>query len=158
MSLGPTTIFDKSALQALSVEEAMWFDQFYHSNTTPLFYVETLADLEKHDDRRGRHPDQLVRELAKKTPLNGYPNVHHGSLCLGELLGHRFEMRGVPAIPAGRRVRTRSQTGLSFDQAPEVDAFQRWGRGEFHEIERLFVRKWRQALSAVDLKGVYERY
>jgi hypothetical protein len=37
----------KSALQALSIDEAVWLEAHFLTNVTPLFYVETLADLEK---------------------------------------------------------------------------------------------------------------
>jgi hypothetical protein len=57
VSLGPITIFDKSALQALSLDEAVWLDNFYLANITPLFLVETLADL-------GGRGDEQARRLA----------------------------------------------------------------------------------------------
>ena len=42
--MGPITIFDKSALQSLSMDESVWLDAFFLVNVVPLFYVETLAD------------------------------------------------------------------------------------------------------------------
>lgn len=42
--MGPTVLFDKSALQALSMDESVWFDTFFGVNVVPIFYVETLAD------------------------------------------------------------------------------------------------------------------
>jgi hypothetical protein len=115
--------------------------------------------LEKHDDRRGRDAEQLVQEVAEKAPFNGYPNVHHGHLCLGELLlGPSIEMRGDPAIAGGQHVQTEHQIGMKFAQAPEVEAFQRWQCGEFHEVERRFARQWRQALTRIDLNAVYGKY
>ena len=51
--MGPITIFDKSALQALSIDEAVWFDAFFLANVVPMFYVETLADSRRRW-RRGR--------------------------------------------------------------------------------------------------------
>jgi len=44
---GPTLVFDRSALQSFSVDESVLFDNFYLPAVTPLFFVETLADLEK---------------------------------------------------------------------------------------------------------------
>lgn len=44
---GPIIIFDKSALECLNVDEALWLDNFFLTNITPLFFVETLADLQK---------------------------------------------------------------------------------------------------------------
>ena len=47
MSAGPILIFDKSILEALSMDEAVWLGRFYRVNMTPLFFIETLADLER---------------------------------------------------------------------------------------------------------------
>lgn len=75
-SMGPVTI-DKSALQALSVDEAALFGQFYRANMTPLFFVETLADLEKKV-REGQTPEQVVGSLVAKTlNLAADPHAHH---------------------------------------------------------------------------------
>ena len=38
MTMGPTTLFDKSAFQLLNLNEAVWFDQFYRACITPYFY------------------------------------------------------------------------------------------------------------------------
>jgi hypothetical protein len=69
--MGPVTIFDKSALQALSMDEAVWFDAFFYANVVPVFYVETLADLEKQV-AEGKTPEDVVGMLAEKTPYKGY--------------------------------------------------------------------------------------
>ena len=45
--MGPVTVFNNSALQALNVDEAVWLEAHFRANVAPLFYVETLADLEK---------------------------------------------------------------------------------------------------------------
>ena len=87
--MGPVTVFDKSALQALSMDEAVWFDAFFYANVVPVFHVETLADLEK-EVATGRTPEDVVGLLAEKTPYNAVPNVHHRQMVLGELAGHSF--------------------------------------------------------------------
>jgi hypothetical protein len=69
--MGPITIFDKSALQALSIDETVWLEAYFLSNVTPLFYVETLADLEKIAE--GRPSEEMVASLAAKTPSDAYP-------------------------------------------------------------------------------------
>ena len=48
--MGPITLFDKSFLQAISLDEAVWFDRF----VCPVFYVETLG-LEISDEQAGHH-------------------------------------------------------------------------------------------------------
>src|SRR5271169_5381180 len=100
--IGPITIFDKSTLQSLNPDEALWFDWFYKTNITPLFYVETLADLSKQMRAGHRTPEQVVGSIAYKTPSIGSElNVHHQTLCLHELLDHPVEMRGVPVLGSG---------------------------------------------------------
>lgn len=102
---GPITIFDKSALEALNPDEAVWFDNFYRTTITPLFFVETLADLEK-EVAAGWTPEQVVGAIASKAPVqNGLPNVHHRALAIGELLGQRVDMRFFPVIAGGRQYR-----------------------------------------------------
>jgi len=54
MSAGPILIFDKSLIEMLSPDEAVWLGQFYRVNIVPVFLVETLADLEKRLRRAGR--------------------------------------------------------------------------------------------------------
>jgi hypothetical protein len=56
---GPILLFDKSMLQSLSVDEAVWLDTFYFPCITPLFFTETLADLEK-EVQKGRSPEDVV--------------------------------------------------------------------------------------------------
>src|SRR5712692_4313532 len=61
---GPILLFDKSVLQSLSVDEAVWLDTFYFPCITPLFFTETLADLEK-EVQKGRSPEDVVGNLAE---------------------------------------------------------------------------------------------
>ena len=68
MSIGPTIIFDKSALEALSPDESMWLENFFISNITPLFFMETLTDLEK-EVRSGRTPEDVVGKIARPRGL-----------------------------------------------------------------------------------------
>lgn len=153
MSMGPVTLFDKSTLQSLSVDESVWFNNFYRGSITPLFFIETLADLEK-GVAAGRTPEGVVGNLALKTPVLGAaPNVHHSTICLGELLGHKVEMRHVPVISGGRSIKAADREGLYFDQPREMDALARWQRGDFLGLERDFARHWRADLSELDLRA-----
>lgn len=150
--MGPITIFDKSTLQSLNPDEAVWFNNFYRSNITPLFFVETLGNLEK-EVGKGRTPEQVVGSLAYKSPVLGASaNVHHHTLCIADLLGQHVEMRSVPVIADGRPISAGRRRGIYFDQPPEFDALSRWQAGDFLGIERRFARVWRQALSALDLR------
>lgn len=147
MSIGPSLIFDKSALQGLSADESMWLENFFITNITPLFFVETLADLEK-EVRSGRTPEDVVGSIAHKTPDMGCVNTHHRSLIAGELMSKsKVEMSGRPIISGGRTLELGGKTGVVFQEAPEVEASHRWERRQFLEIERTSAKEWRQELS-----------
>ena len=158
MSLGTILIFDKSTLHSLNIDESCWLDNFYRANITPLFFVETLADLEK-EVARGRTPGEVVGNLAYKTPVCGaLPNMHHASIGVADLLGQRIEIRGVPIIAGGVPVTTGDQRGVLYKQPPEMEALSRWQKGEFLYVERLFAKLWRRALSGLDLEASYHRF
>ena len=85
--MGPVALFDKSFLQSLSVDESVWFDHFFLPVVSPLFFVETLADLAKQRKGGSRAPEDEVRIIADKTPsLSGAPCVHHAQMCIANLL------------------------------------------------------------------------
>jgi hypothetical protein len=145
---GPTIIFDKSALQALNINESCWLDRFFFSNITPLFYIETLADLEKRV-KCGQTPEEIVGALAKKTPsINCAPNVFHHTLTEGNLKGYAVPMRNRPVVPLGTRMQSTLGTGIHYQQFPEMDAFQRWRRGDYLTIERSMASQWRKTLAS----------
>ncbi|CAN7209818.1 hypothetical protein LJR225_000731 [Phenylobacterium sp. LjRoot225] len=145
--MGPNVLFDKSFLHSLSVDEAAVFDALFTSNITPLFFVETLADLRK-EMKDGRTPEQVVGNLALKTPkMHSYPNAQHLGMCVSELMGSPIEMRGVPAVSGGQTVRTgANKQGLVFEPAPEMVALRRWEEGQFLRVEHDFAASWRAAV------------
>ena len=165
MAQGPILIFDKSTLQALNPDEAQWLDNFFMSNITPLFYIETLADLEK-EVRKGKTPEQVVGEIAYKSPdMQAHPNLHHLTLVWGELTGKgAIRMVGFPIEGGGQFVTLEGATGVIYRQSPEAEAFHRWQQGDFLELERGMAKKWRRELASIDLaamassfKGIYEQ-
>lgn len=151
--MGPITVFDKSALQALSMDEAVWFDAFFYANVVPVFYVETLADLEK-EVAAGRSPEDVVGMLAEKTPYNAVPNVHHRQMVLGELAGHSFDkamtLRQAVINAGDTKQAADGSVGLHVDDFPEATALLRWQAHEFLEIERAAAKEWRAELAQHD--------
>ena len=126
MPLGPILIFDKSFLQSLNVDEAVWLDNFFLTVITPLFFVETLADLEK-EVHRGRTPEQVVGSLAYKTPdLQSYMAAHHGTLLWADLHGQKVPMDGRIPRAGGRYVTLDGKQGVIYERTPEEEAFARW--------------------------------
>jgi hypothetical protein len=157
MSMGPVLIFDKSTLQSLSLDEAVWLDNFYITNITPLFFIETLADLEKAI-KQGRTPEQIVGSIALKTPKCGAsPNVSHLQLCRDSLMGNEVEARGVPVLGGGIPVVSADRKGMMYKQSPELEAFHRWQDGKFLEVERGFAKSWREGLSKLDFAETYRQ-
>lgn len=158
--MGPVLIFDKSTLQALNADEAMWLDNFFLSNITPLFFIETLADLEK-EMRTGRTPEEVVGNLALKTPdYSSKPNAHHASLLRGELLGiGKIDMdNGRPHISGGQTIELEGKTGVIFQPSPEEEALSRWQNHEFLDLERLRAKAWRNGLSGINLEENYKLF
>lgn len=156
--MGPNTLFDKSFLQSLNLDESVWFDHFFNSNICPLFYVETLADLNK-SPKSGRTSEEEVGLIADKFPeLHSTPNLQHITLCKGELLGNRVPMTGQIIVPGGRPVKSGAKTGVVFDQSPEANAFSRWQKREFMDIEHLYAREWRDMVTNLDLKEVASQF
>ena len=143
--MGPITLFDKSFLQSLSLDESVWFDHFFLINVCPLFYVETLADLDKPVGR-GRSPEHEVAIIADKFPeMHGSPSLHHVDLCVRDLLGQTVPMTGQMVLGGGRPV----SRGVVFERSPEAEAFGRWQKGEFEQIEHVYAQTWRRGLASI---------
>src|ERR1700722_3875291 len=120
MSQGPFLIFDKSALESFNVDEAVWLDNFFKCNITPLFFIETLADLEKQV-KTGRTPEQVVGSLALKTPdLHSVSNLHHWRLLGAELSGlDRIAMDGRVTLHGAKQVSLDGNKGLMIHHIQE---------------------------------------
>ena len=155
--MGPVLLFDKSLLQSLNPDESAWLDHFFLTNITPIFYVETLADLEK-EVRSGRTPEQVVGNLAYKTPdSSSKPNVHHITLLIAELSGFGIDMRyGRPIVPGAQKVELEKKKGIIVRPSPEEEALARWEREEFLDLERTLAVKWRQGLAEINNDKLYQ--
>jgi hypothetical protein len=152
--MGPITLFDKSFLQSLSVDESVWFAHFFMPVVCPLFYVETLADLEKAV-REGRTPEQEVGIIAAKFPdASAAPCANHAILAVNELLGMHVPMEGIIPRPGGRAVSMGGKTGVIYERSMEEEAFSRWQSGRFLDVERNIAKGWRTTLSQIDLQSI----
>ena len=149
-----STLFDKSFLQSLSLDESVWFDQFFLANVCPLFYVETLADLKK-PSRPGKRPEDEVAIIADKFPgMHGAPNVHHVTACEAELLGYPLALDGRPLLANAQPVKQGKLSGVVIDELPEAAAFLRWKNREFTALERQSAAIWRKQIAELDLSSV----
>src|SRR3546814_17703159 len=81
---------------------------------TPLFFVETMADLTK-ETARGRTAEQVVGGLAERTPVaHSYINTYHQDVVLEDLLGRREEFDHRPAVAGGIPVKVEGKAGVVF--------------------------------------------
>ena len=152
--MGPIALYDKSFLQSLSTDESVWFDNFFYPVTSPLFYVETLADLWKKP-RSGKTAEDEVGIIAAKTPqLHGGPCYFHQQLCLQDLLGNPAPMTGQIPVAGMRRVFRDGKEGAIAEISEEAKAFQRWQRGNFYDVERLHARSWRAQVESINLDAI----
>lgn len=151
--MGPIALFDKSFLQSLSVDESVWFDHFFLANISPLFYIETLADLDK-EMSRGKTAEQVVGNIAEKAPqMSGVPNISHLELVLASLMGQPISMTNRPIVAGGKQVESGGKKGVNFDVSPEAKAFSRWQDGEYQKLEREFARSWRAQIKAMTFEN-----
>ncbi len=151
-------IFDKSFLQSLSIDESVILDQMFSCVVTPLFFVETMADLTK-ETARGRTAEQVVGGLAERTPVaHSYINTYHQDVILEDLLGQRQDFDHRPAVAGGIPVRVEGKAGLVFQKSPEQDAFDRWQQGRFLDVERDFAQQWRADLASIDLPAIAQAW
>ena len=152
--MGPIALFDKSFLQSLSTDEAVWFDNFFSPMTSPLFYIETLADLWKKP-RQGKTAEDEVGIIAAKTPqLHGGPCYFHREMCIQDLLGNHVPMNGQIPVAGIRRVFRDGKEGAIAEISEEAKAFERWQRGDFYDVERVHARRWRAQVESVDLTAI----
>jgi hypothetical protein len=152
--MGPITLFDKSFLQTLSTDESVWFDHFFYPVIAPLFYIETLADLEK-SPREGKTAEEEVGIIAAKTPeMSGAPCSFHHELCIQDLLGNHAPLTGQIPVAGMRRVVRDGKDGAVVEVSPEAKAFARWQHGDFLAVERIHARAWRAHLARIDLSAI----
>ena len=98
-----------------------------------------------------------VRIIAEKTPeLSGSPCLFHQQLAASNLLGCDVPMDGRIPRPGGKYVTGGGQTGIVYDESPEMKAFGRWQAEQFFEVERLFAAGWRRVLEDTDLTEIAE--
>jgi hypothetical protein len=151
--MGPSLIFDKSFIQSLSIDESVWLDNFFISNICPIFFSETLADLEKQV-RSGRTPEQEVRVIANKTPeMSISVNTFHKNICLANLNGYPVTMDRRPLISGGRPVESDNEKGYVFEPPPESLAFSRWQEEKFLDLEREYAKRWREETKKINYEN-----
>lgn len=153
--IGPKILFDKSFLQSLNIDESVWFNHFYICNVCPMFYIETLADLEK-EIKNGRTAEEIIGNIAEKFPQTGMLNDYHDNMCLKNLLGIDIPINGQIMIQSGRVINNNNTTGLVIEETEEAKAFYRWQNKEFLTIERDYAKRLRDEVINLKLQDLYD--
>jgi hypothetical protein len=153
MSNGPTALYDKSAMQLFSREEARWFTHFFRGVITPVFLIESISNLAKQFSDN-RDPSKVVAAMAAKAQdLGSLPNVAHTELIEMNMLGYPVEMRGVPLLGGGKRLQNaKGEWGVFFEESPEKKALHRWRAGKFGDAEHERAVSWRETTKGIDLQ------
>lgn len=152
--MGPITVFDKSFLQSLSVDEAVWFDYFFYTIITPLFYIECLADLES-SPKSGQTPENHLSLLAIKAPqIAGTPCHFHQTLYINDLLGNSVPLKPHIPIAGAKNVIKDGEIGTIVRETNESKAFHRWNKKQYTELERTYAREWRANIAKIDLNEI----
>ncbi len=157
--MGPSILFDKSALQSLGRQALSEVDRYFYTTVPPVLLMEILADLslKPHDLATSR---AKVRELAHKVlPIDSISNFHYHSLCVHNLLGDVIPMARRPVVGRGEAVETKDgQQGMFLDIQPENEAVLRWQSGRFNENDLKFAIEWREKAKGANLDKAMQMF
>lgn len=163
MSIGPNLIFDKSFIESLNADESFWLDSMFMTNIVPIFYVETLADLEKVSKKGKvtRASEDIVKEVADKTPILGsVPNAYHRDLLIGSLLNNevKIDEHHRPIITGGLyKISTNGDVSVNFKEFTETERLNRWKQHKFLDVEREVAMKWKISISEMNLQPLIDK-
>jgi len=162
-AMGPATIFDKSAVEALGRDALSLHSSNFYTTITPILLWEICGDIEKA--RRGQCDESKVRSLAAKArPFDSITTTDWRKVCLPELLGYRLDLQGPwpplrPMVDGGHKVpQPGGGFGVYIEEQPEADALLRWSYGEWTEADRQHAREWKRVTKSVDLNRLARRY
>src|SRR5437762_685599 len=101
--MGPSILFDKSALQSLGREALHEVNRYFYTVLTPVLLLETLADLSKSDDFETTR--KKVAGIANKLlPIDSITNGDYRSLCIHNLLRRDIPMGRKPVVLGAQQV------------------------------------------------------
>lgn len=152
VSMGPSIILDKNALQGLSFLEVQALHRFYLVNIPPVLVKEVVGDMAKLAEEGT--PEGKVSELARKLlPESIAVNSEFSIMVEAELCGHdigpNLRPRVINALPTQTSGGAR---GFNMPESPESLALGRWRNNEFRDGDRLMGELWRR--TTTDPKAV----
>ena len=153
--MGPSILFDKSAIQSLGQQSLSEINRYFYTTIPPVLLMEILGDLSL-DPNNLEASRAKVRELAHKViPTDAISTVHYHSLCVHNLLGDHVPTGRRPVVGSARPIEAKDGTkGIFIDVQPEEEAVLRWQSGQFNESDLEFAIHWRKKAKGSNLEAL----
>jgi hypothetical protein len=156
--LGPITLVDKCAIQALNPKEVFYLDRYYSLVISPILLRELLSTLAKEPEEDKDWEKTLSILASKVDTLNSYIPPNALRMARANLLGGDVPLTGQIPLAGGKTVRSRDGTyGAIFEEQPEKAILRDWKRGEFSEVTKKAAQVIREMDHSVDLSKLQKR-
>jgi len=152
--MGPSIIFDKSAIQSFSENEILILTKYFYLNVTPVLINEIIGDLSKDSNDEAMNRKKVIFLANKLSPTSSAVNSHYTSLIYHELNGGRIPMNSFrPMVKANNEFRDKDgKKGVLIVQSEFEFAIEKWKTGRFSVEDEIFSKLWRQNLKKIDLE------
>src|SRR5438552_503534 len=90
--MGPSILFDKSAIQSLSGPAVREVSRYFYTVVPRVLLHETLADLSLKPDNPADAKLVVARMADKVYPFDSIANADWRTMCAASLLGHHVPM------------------------------------------------------------------
>ena len=152
-AMGPTILFDKSAIQGLGQQALAEVGRYFFTVVPHVLLMETLADLSLRADDISAAQAEVAKIANKVFPTDSIANVHYHTMCVQNLLGDQVPMTRRPAVSGARPVvASDGSKGLVIDVQSETDAVRRWQCENFNSDDMRFAIEWRKAAKGTNLE------
>jgi len=154
--MGPPILLDKSAIQALSADEAFQLGLYYNLVIPPILMAEILADFAKAKKSKRAAKAKLrsdAVEIARKLRdcAERYFCLSRRELVVGELLTGALDLSHRPYVDGSRVVTGSGKRGFWVDDGRE-NALADWSQEKFTQFDRLSAYDWRLSTARIDLE------
>lgn len=153
--MGPSILFDKSAIQSLGKEAIHEVSRYFYTVVPPVLLMETLADLSLNPNDLTAAKKKVADISRKVFPIDSIANAHFQTMCIQNLLGDHVPMDRRPAVAGGKFVTAKDGSkGVFIDIQSESEAVHRWRNGNFNEADLKFAIDWRSNAKGSNLEAM----
>lgn len=156
--MGPITLVDKSAIQALHFTEVRYLDRYYSLVISPILMRELLSTLAKEPEENKDWEKTLSILASKVDTMNSYIPPNASVMARANLLGGDVPLTGQVPLAGGKTVRSREGTyGTIFEEQPEKAILREWKSGHFPEVTKKAAQVIREMDHSVDLSQLQKQ-